>query len=64
MPQTSAGLFTGWRLDSGLMFRGVVLIAQYDPLRPHGFEQRFVKSIPDKEVYFLLELAFPFAEAR
>ena len=28
MPQTTAGLFVGWRLESGLRFRGVV------PYRP------------------------------
>ena len=63
MPPTVAGLFVGWRLESGLRFRGVVLIANYDKVRKDGFQNRFVNSIPDKEVYFPPELVFPFAEA-
>ena len=33
MPPTSPGLFVGWRLDSGLRYRGVLLVADYSLIR-------------------------------
>mgnify|MGYP003318600937 CR=1 FL=1 len=63
-PTTSAGLFLGWRLECGLRFRNVLLIANYDAVRERGFLLQLVRSIPQKEVYFPENLDFPYAVAR
>ena len=33
MPNTSPGLFIGWRLESGLRYRGVLYVADYEIVR-------------------------------
>ena len=63
-PSTRAGLFVGWRLESGLRYRNVVWIADYESCRKGDFNKRFVKSVPEQEVHYPLECVFPFAEAR
>ena len=63
-PRTTPGLFIGWKLESGLRYRGVLLIADYETIRTGKYRWRSVKSLHEKEVYFPEKLCFPFAEAR
>ena len=63
-PQTSPGLFLGWRIESGIRYRHVVHVINYDRVKKGGFTAKAIKSIPQKEVHFPTELIFPFAEAR
>ena len=64
MPTTAPGLFVGWRLENGIRYRGVLMVADYEAVRTNGFLRRHIKSVPDKEVYFPADTVFPFAEAR
>ena len=63
-PTTSPGIFIGWRLESGMRFRNVLLIADYDKVRLGVFKAEYVKKVPTKEVFFPEKLVFPFAQAR
>ena len=45
MPNTSAGLSIGWRFDSGIRYRGVLLTADYDFLRQGIFKWNQIKQI-------------------
>ena len=60
MANASPGLFVGYRLETGLRYRGVLMIADYETLREDHFEWRRVKSIHEKEVMIPEELGFPF----
>jgi len=64
MPRTSAGLFVGWRMESGLRYRGVLLIADYEIMRQGVYRWNQIKHIHEKEVHVPDEPVFPFAEAR
>ena len=64
MPRTSAGIFVGWKLESGLRYRGVLQIADYETLRSGSYKWNQIKSIHEKEVHFPEEPSFPFAVAR
>ena len=62
---TKPGFFVGWRLESGLRYRGVLRVLDYDDVvRNKTISSRSVKDIPEAEVYFPEELTFPFAERR
>jgi len=63
MPVTSPALFLGWRLESGLRYRGVLTLGVYEDIRKFGFKKSFMKNIHEKEVFFPSEVCFPFAEA-
>ena len=63
MPTSAAGLFIGYRIETGIRFRNVLLVADYDSVRSNGFQWRFVRSVPVKECYFPANVTFPFAEA-
>ena len=62
-PTASPGLFVGWRLDTGLRYRGVLLVLDYERARAHGWRNNFVRSCPEKEVHFPAEVVFPYAVA-
>ncbi len=64
MPPTVPGLFVGWRLESGMRYRGALYIADYDKIKKGNFQFRSLLKVPEKEVYFPDELVFPFANAR
>ena len=64
MPKTSPGLFIGWRLESGLRYRGVLFVADYERVRKGEFDWKRVVAVHEREVYNPPELTFPFAEAR
>ena len=57
----SPGLFIGWELESGLRYRGVLKVMDYESCRTHGWSPGFVVSVPEKECYFPEEICFPFA---
>ena len=38
MPRTSPGLFVGWKLESGLRYRSIVQIADFDAVREGDFK--------------------------
>ena len=60
---TSPGLVIGWRIESGLRYRNVLLIGHFDKIRQKGFNPAFIISVPEKEVHFPPETIFPFALA-
>ena len=64
MPRTSAGIFVGWQLESGLRYRMILKIADLESIRQGDFKWRFVHSVHEKEVHFPEVTCFPFAEAR
>ena len=64
MPKTSPALFVSWKIESGIRYRGTLLVINYDRVRKEGFTARAIKSVPAKEVHFPSELIFPFADAR
>ena len=62
---TKPGFFVGWRLESGLRYRGMLKILDYDSVvRGKTISSRSILDIPDKEVYFPEAITFPFAERR
>ena len=64
-PQSSPGLFVGWRIESGCRYKGVILVADYERLRQGDFSSlHSLRALPEKEVFFPTDLCFPFAEAR
>ena len=38
MPTTVLGIFLGWRIDSGVRCRGILVAAEYDKMREQGFQ--------------------------
>ena len=48
-PTTVSGLFIGWRLDSGLRYRDVVRILNFENARNGNFQLRSIQNIPVKE---------------
>ena len=64
LPQTSPGIFCGWRLESGMRYRGALQICDYELARAGRFNEHYLRSIPEKQVHFPEELVFPFAQAR
>ena len=64
MPKTSPGLFVGWCLESGLRYRGVMFIADYETVRHGNFDWKRIVTVHEREVYVPEELTFPFAEAQ
>ena len=62
---TKPGFFVGWRLESGLRYRGVLKILDNDDvIQNKTISSRSLKDVPEAEVYFPEELTFPFAERR
>ena len=57
-PTTSPGLFAGWRIDSGLRYRNVVQVLDYEAVRQRSHLHCSVKDIFEKEVYFPPHLSF------
>ena len=63
MPNTVPGLFISWKLESGVRYRNVLLIADFAEVRGGTFRMTSIKEVHEKEVHFPA-LTFPFAEAR
>ena len=60
---TIPGLFVGWRIESGMRYRGVLHILDYERAQTNDFSLRNLRKIPEQEVYVPPEPLFPFAEA-
>ena len=58
MPNTSPGLFVGWRFESGIRYRNVVYIVDYETVRKGDFRWRSAKSVPEAEVYVPPDIFF------
>ena len=56
--------FAGWKLESGLRYRSIVQIADFEAVRGGDFKWRHVKEVHEKEVHFPAEVDYPFAMAR
>ena len=62
---TKPGFFVGWRLESGLRYRNVVKVLDYESVvQGKTISSKSLHDVPEKEVYFPDELIFPFAERR
>ena len=62
---TKPGFFIGWKLESGLRYRNVLRILDYDTVvRGKSIAFRSIQDVPEAEVYFPDEVVFPFAERR
>jgi len=57
--KTVPGLFVGWRLESGMRFRNVLKVINYENARKGNFQQRSVIHLPTKEVYFRQKFGTP-----
>ena len=64
MPRSSPAFFIGWRLESGIRYRGVLHILDYKQAQLGNMTTNHVKSVPEKEVIFPDFLEFPFANQR
>ena len=64
-PTTKPGFLIGWRLESGLRYRGVLRILDYDTVvAGKKIAFRSIQDVPEAEVHFPSEITFPFAEAQ
>jgi len=62
---TQPGFFIGWKLESGLRYRNVLKILDYDSvIQGKTIASRSIQDVPEQEVYFPEEVIFPFAERR
>ena len=61
---TKPGPFLGWEIESGMRYRGVLIIADYDNFRQGSFQRILCKAIPHKECAFPDVTEFPFANAK
>ena len=59
MPRTSPGFFVGWRIESGIRYRGVLHVLDYKQAQQGNLTLSHVKSVPEKEVIFPEKLEFP-----
>ena len=64
MPPTATGLVLGWKIESGMRYRNVLLVADYNKVRLGKFTARSIPDTPEKEAFFPELLEFPFAQAR
>ena len=53
-PTTKPGLFAGWRVDSGLRYRSVIQVVDYDyeAVRTRAHLHWSPKGLHEKEVFF------------
>ena len=51
-PTTRPGLFAGWRVDSGLRYRNVVQVVDYEAVRARAHLHWSPKDLHEKEVFF------------
>ena len=62
-PNMAPGLFMGWRIDSGLRYRGVLKVLDYQEYRSKS--NALVIDVPEPEIFVEDgEPIFPFAEAK
>ena len=61
MPATLPGLFICWRLESGLRYRNMLKIADFESVRTGDFSWRHVKEVHETETYVPEITSFPFA---
>ena len=51
-PQTSAGLFVGWKIESGMRFRGKIIVADFEKVKKSGFYTANCHELPVEECHF------------
>ena len=51
-------------MESGLRYRGILRIIDYNDAKLGNFSLQYVKNVPEKEVYFEKMITYPFAEAK
>ena len=56
-------LFIGWRIESNMRYRGVLLVIRYYKAKEGDWSVNSIIACPEKEVFFPKELTFPFAVA-
>ena len=64
MPNTSPGLFVGWQSESGLRYREMLFVADYELCRRGVWRWSSVRVVHESEVHFPTEPEFPWAIAR
>ena len=64
-PTTRPGLFAGWRVDSGLRYRNVVQVVDYEAVRARAHLHWSPKDLREKEVFFppVEHIEFPLSNA-
>ena len=64
-PTTRPGLFAGWRVDSGLRYRNVVQVVDYEAVRTRAHLHWSPKDLHEKEVFFppVEHIEFPLSNA-
>ena len=64
-PTTRPGLFAGWRIDSGLRYRNVVQVVDYEAVRARAHLHWSPKDLHEKEVFFppVEYIEFPLSNA-
>ena len=64
-PTTRPGLFAGWRVDSGLRYRNVVQVVDYEAVRARAHLHWSPKDLHEKEVFFppVEHIEFPLSNA-
>ena len=60
----SPGFFIGWQIESGMRYRGILQVIDYETIRAGRFSIRAIRKPHQKEVHFPLQVVFPMAEAR
>ena len=63
-PPTAAGLFVGWKIHTGMRYRGKVFVADFEKIRTWGFRAESLVELPAEECHFPEQIQFPFANAR
>ena len=48
---TAPGLFAGWRLEQGFVYKNVALVLQYDKLKERSLGYRDAIAVPTEEIY-------------
>ena len=64
MPTSENGIFLGWVIEPGVIYRRQLKIAPYDKLREGTFRRDQAVSVHESEVVWPEENIFPFAAAK
>ena len=63
-PNAMPGIFAGWRIDSGLRYRKVLKVLDFEKVRARVKGYAHPIELPEQEVYAPPELCFPMREAK
>jgi len=63
-PSTRPGFFAGWRIDSGLRYRKIVRILDYEKIKNKESACTNMIDVPEEELFVPDEITFPMFEAR